>query len=95
VVPATKVASRYVVVTTADNVANQPFPQESSPSGPLGRYLGHAANPAPENSGNLGGVIDMWDSGASVTTGMPKSSLTATATDSGGLVRISVWTCPS
>jgi hypothetical protein len=52
-------------------------------------------NPASENSGSLGGLIDMWDSGSHVTTGLPKSTLTATATDPGGLVRISVWICPA
>jgi hypothetical protein len=58
-------------------------------------YLSNAMNLASENSGSLGGVIDMWDSGSDVTTGLSKSALTVTATDPGGLVRIAVWTCPS
>jgi hypothetical protein len=94
-VPATKVASRYVVTTTADNVPNAPFPQSTAPTGPLATYLSHAMNPASENSGGLGGVIDMWDSVDHVTTGLPKSTLTAAATDPGGLVRIAVWICPA
>jgi hypothetical protein len=93
-VPATRVASRYVVTATADNVSGQPYPQAISPSGPL-LQLSNAMNPAPENSGPLGGVIDVWDSLNHVTTAEPKSSLTMTATDPGGVVRVAVWVCPS
>jgi hypothetical protein len=94
-VPATKVASRYVVTATADNVANQPYLQAVTPSRPLAIDLSNAMNPASFNNNALGGVIDLWDSVTHVTTGLPKSTLTATATDPGGLVRVSVWTCPA
>ena len=94
-VPATKAPSRYVVTATADNVPSASYPQAIAPSGPLAMYLSNAMNLASENSGSLGGVSDMWDSGSDVTTGLSKSALTVTATDPGGLVRIAVWTCPS
>src|SRR5690242_11428234 len=63
-VPATKTASRYVMTATADNVANQPYPQTITPTatGPLTGDLSLSMNPASYNDNSVGGVIQMWDS---------------------------------
>jgi hypothetical protein len=85
-----------LVTGTADNVAGQPYAQTIAPSGGfLATQLSNGMNPAPENTGPLGGVIDVWDSVNHVTTAEPRLSLTMTAIDPGGVVRVAVWVCPS
>jgi hypothetical protein len=93
-IPATKVASRYVVTVTTDNVPNQPYPQGvASITDPLIQFS-NAMNPAAYNNDTLGGVVDVWDSANHVSTALPRSQLTVTTVDPGGIVRVSVWSCP-
>jgi hypothetical protein len=92
-IPATRGPSRYVASVTTDNVPNPPYPQIPSITEPLIQFS-NTMNPAAYNNNALGGVVDVWDSVNHVSTALPKSKLTASAADPGGIVRVSVWICP-
>lgn len=94
-IPATKVASRYVVTVTTDNVANQPYPQDVPGfGGSFAGQLSNAMNPASYSNNALGGTVDVWDSLNHVAAALPASTLIVPAVNPGGLVRASVSICP-
>jgi len=92
--PGHKSPMHDVVTATAEQVANPPYPQVIYPSGtgPVVSHLANAMNPANYNGPPFGAVIQIWDASHIGAHSAP-STLTATAVNPGGVVRIAVWAC--
>ncbi len=96
-VPGHAKAHNWVVTVMADDVPGEAYPQVPSVtgSGALSGHLSNMMNPAPYNNyGPTGGEIGAWTSGSGVVPPTPATTLTASAIDPGGVVRIAVWDCP-
>jgi hypothetical protein len=94
-IPAHPKPRRYVVVVTADQTPDAPHPQTASLRGQLAGSLSATMNPAAYSVNNLpaGGAIQMWDTNTPLPASTAASILTATATNAGATVRLSVWIC--
>ena len=92
--PARRTQYNYIATVIADDVLGQPYPQAPN-IGPGSFGFSNMMNPARYNNNDgAGGAIDVWTTLDHVPAGAPSATITGSAVNPGGVVRLSIVACP-